>query len=115
LELSIERRSRILVFEPRGTAWDETLLARLVEELDLVLAVDPFLRAAVGDGLRYYRLHGRPAYHYHYRYSVGDLARLGELLSPCKPHWVLFNNDSMADDARRFLASLRRDRSGGQA
>ncbi len=102
----IERDDRRMVFEPRGEAWTHEILRPLIQELNLVHAVDPFLCKPVGRGLRYFRLHGRPAYHYHYRYSAQDLDQLTQMLSGAWPNWVLFNNDAMADDARRFLRRL---------
>lgn len=53
-----------------------------------------------------YRLHGRPAYHYRYRYTDAELQILRDMLRPTQPNRVLFNNDSMADDARRFIRLL---------
>ncbi len=97
-----------LVFEPRGDGWHDALLAPLLEELDLVHGTDPFLRPALGGGMRYYRLHGRPAYHYGYRYRDEDLARLQGWLDPVLPNRVLFNNRYMAEDARRFRRRLGR-------
>jgi uncharacterized protein YecE (DUF72 family) len=79
-----------------------------VRDLGVVVAVDPFLRPPIGRGLRYLRLHGRPAYRYHYRYSDADLRALEAVLSRTGPTWVLFNNDAMAADARRFLKRLGR-------
>jgi uncharacterized protein YecE (DUF72 family) len=102
----IDRDGRRMAFEPRGEAWDDATLRSLVVDLDLVHVVDPFLRAPLGRGLRYFRLHGRPAYRYHYRYSDADLHRLEAALSRAWTNWVLFNNDAMAEDARRFIARL---------
>lgn len=103
----IDRGGRRMAFEPRGGDWDDATLRRLTADLELIHVVDPFLRKPVGRGLRYYRLHGRPAYHYHYRYTDADLRRLEGMLSRAWPNWVLFNNDAMADDARRFIRRLR--------
>ena len=103
----IDRGGRRIAFEPRGGAWRDATIRRLVTDLDLVHVVDPFLRKPVGRGLRYFRLHGRPAYHYHYRYSDADMLQLKEGLSKGWPNWVLFNNDSMADDARRFIERIQ--------
>lgn len=105
---TIDRQGRRLVFEPRGDAWTEQILWRLIADLKLVHGVDPFLRRPVGRGLRYFRLHGRPAYHYRYRYTDADLLALRERISCTSPNWVLFNNDYMADDARRFIRLLSR-------
>jgi len=104
---SIDRDSSLrLAFEPRGEAWTDALLRTIVHDLGLVHVVDPFLRRPVGRGLRYFRLHGRPAYHYHYRYTGADLQALLSMFSGPWPHWVLFNNDHMAADARRFRKLL---------
>ena len=103
---SIDRGGYRLAFEPRGATWDDATVRRVIADLDLVHAVDPFLRRPLGRGLRYFCLHGRPAYHYHYRYSDADLRALRERLSRAWPNWVLFNNDAMAGDARRFRALL---------
>jgi uncharacterized protein YecE (DUF72 family) len=107
---TMERHGRRLVFEPRGEAWTDGIVRRLVRDLDLVYGVDPFLRRPVGRGLRYFRLHGRPAYRYHYRYTDGDLRALKDMLGKAWPNRVLFNNDSMADDARRFIRRVHRIR-----
>ena len=103
-----DRRGRRMVFEPRGEAWDDATVRRLITDLDLTHAVDPFLRRPVGRGLRYFRLHGRPAYHYRYQYTDEDLRELEGMLSGTWPNRVLFNNDSMAEDATRFCHRLER-------
>ncbi len=103
---AIDRRGRAIVFEPRGDTWDDATVEMLVREHHLLHGVDPFLRDAVGPGPRYWRLHGRPAYHYAYRYADEELAALRARLAG--PTWVMFNNDRMAPDARRFLDLLRR-------
>jgi uncharacterized protein YecE (DUF72 family) len=102
----IERHHYRFVFEPRGEAWRDDLVRQIITELDLVHAVDPFLRNPVGRGLRYFRLHGKPAYHYHYQYTNQDLQQLQTMLSKNWPNYILFNNDSMAYDAQRFLKRL---------
>jgi uncharacterized protein YecE (DUF72 family) len=107
---AIDRRGRRMVFEPRGEAWTDRIVAPLVEELGLVHCVDPFLREPVegpGPSVRYYRLHGLPAYAYHYAYTERDLEFLQGRLTREEANFVLFNNDSMARDARRFLALIR--------
>lgn len=103
----IDRRQVRMVFESRSEAWDDATLRQLVAELDLIHVVEPFLRRPVGRRLHYLRLHGRPAYHYRYRYTDADLLQLQAALSKAWPNWVLFNNDAMADDARRFLKCIR--------
>jgi len=99
------REGLLVVFEPRGEGWDEALLARLAAALELVIAVDPFLRPPPAAGLRYFRLHGRPAYRYRYRYTDEDLDRLAAWARE-GPAWVLFNNHAMVRDARRLKARL---------
>ena len=103
---AIDRHGRRIVFEPRGAAWTDRILSRVLAELGLVHGVDPFLRRPVGGGMRYLRLHGRPAYHYRYHYDNADLSALRDMLSRTLPNRVLFNNDSMADDAKRFIRLL---------
>ena len=102
----VPREGFRFAFEPRGDAWTDELLRPLLRELRLIHAVDPFLRRTLGRGLRYSRLHGRPAYHYHYGYSDAELTELHHKLSHAWPNWVLFNNDRMVEDARRFKESF---------
>lgn len=94
-----------IVFEPRGEAWTPALLGPLLEALDLVHGVDPFLTAPLSREWHYFRLHGRPAYHYDYRYTDADLAALRDKLPP-EEVMVMFNNVHMAADARRFKRLL---------
>src|SRR4051812_8815845 len=49
----LERHGLTLVWEPRG-AWSDPLLASLCRDLDLVHAVDPFIRPTVTRDLVYY-------------------------------------------------------------
>lgn len=103
----IDRHGRRMMFEPRGEDWDDATVRQLVRDLDLVHAVDPFIREPVGRGLRYFRLHGKPAYSYRYEYTAEDLSALEEKLTGAWTNRVLFNNYTMADDARRFLQRIR--------
>ena len=87
------------VWEPRGE-WRAEEVKELCEELDLVHGVDPFQQHATAGPFGYFRLHGRTGYRY--RYSDQELE---ELLDMAKKHalcYVLFNNISMLEDARRF-------------
>lgn len=108
----IDRRERKIVFEPRGPAWHDEIIGRLVKTLDLIHGADPFIREPAGEGMRYFRLHGRPAYHYAYRYTDEDLCLLESKLSPAWPNCVLFNNTAMAEDARRFRARSTEKKNG---
>jgi uncharacterized protein YecE (DUF72 family) len=105
---TIDRHRRRVIFEPRGDAWTDEIVRRVVTDLNLVHGVDPFLRRPVGRGLRYFRLHGRPAHHYRYRYTNADLSALRQMLSRAWPNRVLFNNDDMAVDAKRFMRFSKR-------
>ncbi|RME32645.1 MAG: DUF72 domain-containing protein [Gammaproteobacteria bacterium] len=107
-----ERDGLRLVFEPRGEAWTPAVLRPLLSDLGLLHGVDPFLTRPVGRGLRYFRLHGRPAWNYGYRYSDEDLLELKGRLNLAWGSWVLFNNASMAQDARRFIRLLERAEAG---
>jgi uncharacterized protein YecE (DUF72 family) len=106
---AVDRRGRRIAFEPRGKDWTPEVLRPLLRDLELVHAADPFVDAPVGRGLRYFRLHGWPPYRYGYRYTDGDLDQLSRRLTGPWPFWILFNNDSMADDARRLMARLSDD------
>ncbi|HHH36444.1 MAG TPA: DUF72 domain-containing protein [Gammaproteobacteria bacterium] len=105
---AIDRQDMRMVFEPRGEAWTDAIMRPLCADLHLVHGVDPFLRPPASAGMRYYRLHGRPAYHYRYRYSDIELETLYGMLAPGQPNRILFNNDHMAEDALRFLRVVKR-------
>lgn len=104
---SVERDGRWPVVEPRGPGWEDEAPASLLRGLGVVRAVDPFLAAPPASGLQYLRLHGRPAYNHRYAYGDADLETLESLLDTGRPARVLFNNDRMAADARRFRRRLR--------
>jgi len=87
------------VWEPRGD-WKAEEVRELCEELGLVHGVDPFHQAPVFGAFGYFRLHGRTGYRY--RYSDQDLEQLREMAGPHASCYVLFNNISMLEDARRF-------------
>jgi uncharacterized protein YecE (DUF72 family) len=87
------------VWEPRGE-WKHEEVRDLCAELGLVHGVDPFQRPPATAGLGYFRLHGRTGYRY--RYTDEDLAHLLEWAQTGSRCYVLFNNISMLEDARRF-------------
>ncbi|WP_029898701.1 DUF72 domain-containing protein [Desulfohalovibrio reitneri] len=96
------REGMQMVFEPRGEGWTDELVSSLVMELDLVHAADPFIRQPTGRGLRYFRLHGRPAYNTRHEYSEDELY---DVLRVCAGQWpnrVYFNNQAMVPNARQF-------------
>jgi uncharacterized protein YecE (DUF72 family) len=87
------------VWEPRGE-WQAEEVRELCEELGLVHGVDPFHQNPVAGPFAYFRLHGRTGYRY--RYSDQDLEELREMTGKYASCYVLFNNNSMLDDARSF-------------
>jgi uncharacterized protein YecE (DUF72 family) len=87
------------VWEPRGE-WEAEEVRELCEELGLVHGVDPFQQSPVAGPFGYFRLHGRTGYRY--RYSDQELEQLREMAGKHASCYVLFNNISMLEDARRF-------------
>jgi uncharacterized protein YecE (DUF72 family) len=87
------------VWEPRGK-WQAEEVRELCHELGLVHGVDPFQQIPVAGPFGYFRLHGRTGYRY--RYSDQDLEQLREMAGKHALCYVLFNNISMLEDARRF-------------
>jgi uncharacterized protein YecE (DUF72 family) len=87
------------VWEPRGE-WAPEEVRELCEELGLVHGVDPFRQSPVFGSFGYFRLHGRTGYRY--RYSDQELEQLREMAGKHALCYVLFNNTSMLEDARRF-------------
>ncbi|MEM2925930.1 MAG: DUF72 domain-containing protein [Candidatus Bathyarchaeia archaeon] len=107
---SIRRDGLFLALELRNPSWSIEKAERLLEELSLILAVDPFKRSPVEskEGILYYRLHGLGPRPYAYRYTEEDMKRLYfDFVRPfLKVHreiYVLWNNIAMAKDAKRFL------------
>ncbi|MGH8729331.1 MAG: DUF72 domain-containing protein [Burkholderiales bacterium] len=97
-----DARDFLLGWEPRGE-WPEETVRELCSELSLLHVVDPFKAKPVTAKINYYRLHGIGGYRY--RYTDSDLSTL---LSTCYgTTYCLFNNVSMIEDARRFLALIR--------
>jgi uncharacterized protein YecE (DUF72 family) len=86
-------------WEPRGD-WETNEIRELCEELNLIHALDPLRQEGAIPGHAYFRLHGLTGYRYDY--TDQDLARLLRLVRQRAFSYVLFNNISMLDDARRF-------------
>src|SRR6185503_19103411 len=76
---AIDRPASVrLLWEPRG-AWPNETVAGLCRELDLVHAVDPFVRPSVTPQLLYWRLHGNKS---HYaRYTDDELRQIIDWLA----------------------------------
>lgn len=104
----IPRDDFLVVWEPRGK-WEEVpgKVAAICEEFMLVHCTDPFRGFPLTPGpIVYLRLHGAPPGErmYRYTYTDQDLHWLGERLGKLDAEivYVLFNNDTMAQDALRF-------------
>jgi uncharacterized protein YecE (DUF72 family) len=105
---AIDRDDFLLVWEPRGR-WEGVpdKVAEICREYSLVHCTDPFktLPALPGE-VAYLRLHGAPPGERMYRYTYTDedlrvlARRLGKLSA--RVVYVLFNNDTMVQDALRF-------------
>jgi uncharacterized protein YecE (DUF72 family) len=98
-EVAARERLRF-AWEPRGE-WADAEITSLCRRLDLIHCVDPFQRRPVWGQPAYFRLHGKGGYHY--RYSDAELSELGTIAADFAEAYVLFNNTSMFEDARRFL------------
>lgn len=103
----IERpRDVRLLWEPRGK-WPDDIVSTLCRELNLVHAVNPFVRPSLTPEFLYWRLHGNKS---HYaRYSDDELRELiGWLPSDSRVEcYVLFNNIPRVKDVQRFRELLR--------
>jgi uncharacterized protein YecE (DUF72 family) len=99
---TIERPTGVrLMWEPRGP-WSDELVESLCRRLELIHAVDPFLRPSLTPELIYWRLHGNGS---HYAsYTDSELGQLREWLPEGGEAYVLFNNIPRVGDAKRFEA-----------
>ena len=111
----INREGLVLVWETRGSSWDEPAtrekLAKTLQELDVPHVTDPFrVTPAYTSDVAYFRLHGLGERMYYYQYADEELRRLHEFVKPLeakgKEVYVLFNNMSMFNDALRFMRYL---------
>lgn len=98
----IDRAGFTFAWEPRGP-WPDDLIRTLCEELDLIHCVDPFKNEPLFGAIDYFRLHGITDYVY--TYTDEELNVLRKKISN-KPTYVMFNNNTMKEDALRFLALL---------
>jgi len=98
-----------LIFEPRGPAWTADGADPLCRRLHLLRGGDPFAMPAPpprDQPFAYFRLHGLGGYRY--SFTDADLVWLAQQVRGYEEAWVLFNNASMWDDARRFKSLLAR-------
>ena len=103
---SLDNRGNIkMIWEQRGD-WSKNIIGKLCAELDLIHCVDPFAGDPVTSaGFAYFRLHGSPPGKrmYRYTYTEDDLKELYEKCLNFSEVYVLFNNDTMYEDALRFM------------
>ena len=99
----IDRAGFTFAWEPRG-AWPNDLIKRLCEELDLIHCVDPFRNEGLSGDIDYFRLHGITNYVYTYTDKVLEILRKK---IKQKPTYVMFNNNTMKEDALRFFKVLK--------
>jgi len=92
------------LWEPRGP-WSDELVEALCAELDLVHAVDPFVRPSLTPARIYWRLHGTTGSRH--VYSDAELRQLIDWLPPGGDAYVMFNNLPRVGDARTFMKMLR--------
>ncbi len=111
----IDRRGRVLVWEPRGSWWDNSRILDLVFKNTGVLIGGDILRGRPpprDQDVIYARLHGLGGdeVNYKYKYTDLDLEMLRKMIEEFKPReaYVLFNNVYSYDDAVRFKAIMRR-------
>ncbi|MEM1582514.1 MAG: DUF72 domain-containing protein [Candidatus Bathyarchaeia archaeon] len=112
----VNREDFFLVWESRGPSWEsEEGLRRLrciLSELGITHVTDPLrLMPVYTANIAYFRLHGLGERMYYYQYSDEELRRLYEALRVFEDLemgvYVLFNNLSMFDDAKRFAFFLK--------
>ena len=98
---TIERPPDIrFLWEPRGP-WPDDVVLSLCRDLDLVHAVDPFVRPSVTPELTYWRLHGNKS---HYAsYTDDELRQIRAWVRPGVETYVMFNNIPRIKDVKRFV------------
>lgn len=89
-----------LLWEPRGP-WPDDVVSSQCSDLDLVQAVDPFIRLSLTPQFVYWRLHGNKS---HYaRYTDKELQQIHVWLPPAGTDaYVMFNNIPRIHDVKRF-------------
>jgi uncharacterized protein YecE (DUF72 family) len=102
-----KRGDRNFAWEPRGP-WDNKVVKKICDDLDLWHCVDPFVRPTVTPDRCYYRLHGIGGWRY--RYEDVELEELVSLLPEEQLSYVFFNNNVMTDDAIRFTRVIAIER-----
>jgi len=98
----IDRAGLTLAWEPRG-AWPDERVKMLCEELNLIHCVDPFRNESLSGDTDYFRLHGIT--NYVYTYTDKEFEILWTKIRQ-KTTYVMFNNNTMKEDALRFMKVL---------
>jgi len=115
----MNREDLILVWETRGPSWESEngikKLKKVLSEVGVSHVVDPLrLMPAYVTDIAYFRLHGLGKRMYYYQYTNDELKRLYEIVSKFEglkmDVYVLFNNLSMFEDAKRFLFYIKNRR-----
>jgi len=105
-----------LVWETRGSPWERTeirdRLRKVLERLDVPHVTDPLkVMPVYTSHVAYFRLHGLGERMYYYQYTDKELLKLYDLVKPLdtadREVYVLFNNLSMFEDAKRFLSYIK--------
>ena len=102
-----DRKELNFAWEPRGP-WEDKVVKKICDELDLWQVVDPFVARTVTPDRCYFRLHGIGGWRY--KYEDVELEELVSLLPEKKLSYVFFNNNEMTDDAMRFEKVLNEKR-----
>jgi uncharacterized protein YecE (DUF72 family) len=93
----------IYIWEPRGQ-WKREDVERVCRGLEIIPCLDPFGGDLIQGNLLYLRLHGKTGYRYTYSEAeIKELIRIGEVYSEA---YIMFNNMSMYEDAKRLKAFL---------
>ena len=90
------------LWEPRGD-WPDDTIRELCRELDLIHAVDPFIRPSLTPEIIYWRLHGNRS-HYD-NYTEAELRQIYAWLpDDDRDAYVMFNNIPRVKDIQHFQA-----------
>jgi len=112
----IDHEGLTLVWETRGPLWERTeirdRLRKVLERLNVTHVTDPLKVMPVYTGhVAYFRLHGLGERMYYYQHTDKELQKLYDLVKPLdgtdRKVYVLFNNLSMFEDAKRFLSYIK--------